>query len=141
VLSPKLIKTLSVSVKLGGSVLGIGLFYLGFGLTNNLFLMMVSGFLLGGFNGIYNITAPTYFQTHIETALIGRFFSLFTSIMSITSIFGMAINGMVGSLFSPEVVLLTSGLLLIVVGIVSVFFIAFAEKKMMRQGIETAKIL
>ncbi|WLD93245.1 MFS transporter [Alkalihalobacillus sp. AL-G] len=123
------IKKLPLSVQLGGGTLGLGLFYGGIGFSNNLSIMMVSAFLLGIFNAGFNMSASTFWQTAIPYEQLGRFFSTITSFLSAITLIGMALVGILGTLLSPQFVIVLCGFVILVAGLVSMFVIHAVNKK------------
>jgi MFS family permease len=130
----KIIKSWPVALRIGGAVLGMGIFYMGLGWFNGIIEMIICAFLLGCFNAIYNMTAPTYFHENVPTHLMGRFYGLVGSIMSILSILGMTINGYLGSMIGPQYVLLVFGVIKALLGAMSIFYISIAVKKRKEQN-------
>lgn len=128
-ITPRFVKNFPISLRLGGSALGIGVFMMGIGGFNQIAIMLGFGFLLGISNAVYNFTAPTYFQENVPESMLGRFFGLVTSIMSVLSILGMSINGVLGSAYSGAFVILLIGGIIAVFGGISIIFISAAEKK------------
>lgn len=125
----KIIKKWPVSFRIGGAVVGMGIFYIGLGWFNSIIGMLICAFLLGCFNAVYNMTAPTYFHENVPEHLMGRFYGLVGSLMSILSILGMTMNGALGTFISPEFVLLSLGAIKALIGLSSIFFIGYSIKK------------
>ncbi|MCF6139526.1 MFS transporter [Pseudalkalibacillus berkeleyi] len=119
----KYIKKLSLHVQLGGATAGLGLFYMGIGLSGSLYFMMVSAFFLGIFNSTFNISASTFWQTAIPYDQLGRFFSVITSFLSTITLIGMGLNGFIGTISSASFVILICGIMILFSGVISLFVI------------------
>jgi MFS family permease len=125
----KYIKKWPLQVQLGGATAGFGLFYLGIGLSHDIFLMIVSAFFLGIFNSIFNMGSETFFQMAIPYNQLGRFFSVVGSFLSTITLIGMALNGVIGTISSAQFVIIISGLVVCISGIGSFFLIMVVNKK------------
>jgi MFS transporter, DHA3 family, macrolide efflux protein len=128
-LGPRVFRKWSLAMQLGGSAVGIGVFYAGIGVCDNIYGMLASGFVLGLFNAVYNVSAPTYWQEQIPMEQIGRFFALVSSIFSVLTLVGMSLNGLLGTWYSPRLVLQVSGGAIAMVGFISIFTIMIAERR------------
>ena len=124
----KYIKKLPLALQLGGGTLGLGLFYAGIGFSTNIYLMMASAFALGVFNSGFNMSASTFWQTAIPYDQLGRFFSTITSFLSSVTLLGMGINGLIGTISTPQFVIMLCGGLILLSGLVSIFIIMSVNK-------------
>ncbi|HEU4964368.1 MAG TPA: MFS transporter [Bacilli bacterium] len=118
-----------LAIRLGGATLGIGLFMGAVGLNANLIAMSAASFVLGLFNSVYNVSASTYMQKAVPREQLGRFFGLVSSLFSAVGLLGLAINGVLGTILEPHLVLLWVGGILSVTGCVSMVVIGLAERK------------
>ncbi|MGG1165581.1 MULTISPECIES: MFS transporter [Bacillus cereus group] len=128
-IAPKLLRSASNGIRIGGAALFIGISFAGLGFFNSIYGILGSMFLLGCSTAIYNITAPTYFQENIPEEKIGRAFSFITSVMSIVSILGLALSGIIGSISSPDLILMGIGCITGICGFISIFVLQFHERK------------
>ncbi|MBM6619125.1 MFS transporter [Bacillus suaedaesalsae] len=127
-----IIKKLPLAIQLGGGTLGLGIFYACIGFSSNLYLMMASAFALGIFNSAFNMSASTFWQTAIPYDQLGRFFSTITSFLSSITLLGMGINGLVGTISSPQFVIILCGALILISGLCSIFIIMAVTKNSMK---------
>lgn len=118
-----------LALRLGGATVLIGVFEALIGVFQGLIGMAIAAFVLGLFNSVYNISASTYMQLTVPREQIGRFFGLVSSLFSAVSLIGLAINGLLGTFLTPQAVLLWTGGIIAVVGLISLFVIAAAERK------------
>ncbi len=139
-IGPRFVKTWPISIRLGGSALFLGLTFFSIGISHNIVLMLVFSFLVGCFNGVYNFSSPTYFHENISHKVLGRFMGLFTSALSLISIIGMSINGILGNLYSPAFVIMLGGTLISIIGLASILFIQRSETKYKKESIQNASI-
>lgn len=112
-----------LSLQLGGSALGIGLFYATIGSLDEVIGMGVAAFALGICNAIYNVSAATYWQQNIPLEQLGRFFGLVSSIFSAITIAGMSAAGVLGTIYTPSFTLQLMGAVIAVAGFISIFVI------------------
>lgn len=112
-----------LSLQLGGSALGLGLFYATIGSVDEVVAMGIAAFALGICNAFYNVSAATYWQQHIPLDQLGRFFGLVSSLFSAVTITGMSLAGLLGTLYTPGYTLQLMGGIIAAAGFVSIFAI------------------
>ncbi|MGE6205070.1 MFS transporter [Guptibacillus hwajinpoensis] len=140
IIGPRYVKTWPISIRLGGSALFLGLAFFSIGIVQNIVLMLLFSFLVGCFNGVYNFSSPTYFHENIPQHVLGRFMGLFTSALSLISIIGMSINGVLGNIYSPAFVIMLGGTLITIIGILSILFIQKSETKYKKTSLQNASL-
>lgn len=118
-----------VAAQLGATGLAMGVFYGGIAIFPSLAVMLASSFFLGIFNGIYNVSANTYWQRAVPEAQLGRFFAVVTSVFGIVSVVGMGATGTLGTLIGPRDTLLIFGGLIALSGLVGTILIARAHSR------------
>lgn len=126
----RFIERVPVAFQLAGSACGIGLFYSLLGRFDHIILLIGSAVLLGFFNGLYNVSSSSYIQRRIPFEKLGRFSGITTSFFSVVTIVGMSINGLLGSITSPGLVISVMGSFIVLVGGISIFTISYSEKKL-----------
>lgn len=123
-------------IRLGGTVLALGVCEIMIAATSEIVYMMLAAFLLGMFNAVYNVSATTYMQLTVARDRIGRFFGLISSVFSAASLIGLAMNGLIGTFLTPQAVLFWTGSILSVFGLMSLMTITFAERRMASRSVE-----
>lgn|GEM_PF-5057645 len=108
----------SVSVQLGLTGVAMGVFYGGVAVWPLIGVMLAASFLLGIFNGIFNVSSITFWQRVVPREVLGRFFAMVTSVFAAVSLIGMAATGYLGSVIGPRDTLLLGGALIALSGIV-----------------------
>jgi hypothetical protein len=110
-------------IQLGLTGVAMGIFYGGITAIPNIVAMLGASFLLGVFNGIFNVTSTTFWQRIVPGEVLGRFFAMVTSAFSAVSLIGMAVVGYLGSIIGPSDTIRLAGLLIVLGGIVSTIVI------------------
>ncbi|WP_442601331.1 MFS transporter [Paenibacillus sp. KN14-4R] len=130
----KYFSKLSLAIRLGLSVFGMGLGLLCLGLTANLYIMLGFAFIIGVFNVIYNISASTYMQQNIPLEKMGRAQGFTSSFFSTVGLLGMGVSALIGELLSPATTFLIMGGAIALSGFISVFTIHSATKRQQEIG-------
>lgn len=105
----RIFSTWPLSLQLGGSAVVFGAFYAAIGFVHSLGLMMVLSFLMGIGNGVFNVSASTYWQRVVPEEKMGRFFGIVGSVLTAMGLVGMAVNGTLGTLYGPSYVIRLCG--------------------------------
>jgi predicted MFS family arabinose efflux permease len=106
-------------IQLGLTGIAMGVFYGGITAIPNIVAMLGANFLLGIFNGIFNVTSTTFWQRVVPGEVLGRFFAMVTSAFSAISLLGMAIVGYLGSIIGASDTIRLAGMLIVLGGVVS----------------------
>jgi len=125
-----LVNRMPLSVQLGLSALLLGISYSLIGFGHNLIAMMGAAFLLGIFNGVYNMSSSTFWQKRVPYQQLGRFFSFANSILSLVTLIGMAANAWISERFSASFDIILCGLIMTIAGFMLIITILMKQKKL-----------
>ncbi|HET7578670.1 MAG TPA: MFS transporter [Bacillales bacterium] len=125
----KYVQRLPLTAQLGLSGLFLGVCYGMVGVERNLWMMMVAAFLMGIFNGVYNMSSTTFWQKSVPYNKLGRFFGFVGSLASLFTLIGMAANAYISTTFSASLDIILCGSVIAFAGVILVLNLSIMQKK------------